>query len=100
MKCFRCGRWTREGLFIHLERQSSPVKPQTHLVCSDCAVDFWGWADEVRTILTRERVVAKREELEEREKRLRQRKAEVEKMRRELEKKLDLRELEVVGRVR
>lgn len=100
MKCFRCGGHTSEGIFIHLERPGSPVKPETHPVCSDCAVDFWRWADEARTILTHERVLAKREDLEERERRLSQREAELEKMRRKLEKKLDLRELEVVGRVR
>lgn len=76
------------------------MKPETHPVCSDCAVDFWRWADEVRTILTHERVLAKREELEEREKTLRQRKAEVDKMRRKLERKLNPGELEVLGRVR
>ena len=100
MRCFRCGRRTKEVLYIHLEKQRSPVKPETHPVCSDCAVDFWRWADEARTILTHERVLAKREELEEREKTLRQRKAEVEKMRRNLEQKLNPRELEVLGRVR
>lgn len=100
VKCFRCGRRTSDGLFIKIERQRSPVKPETHPVCSDCAVDFWRWADEVRTILTHERVLAKREELEEREKTLRQRKAEVDKMRRKLERKLNPGELEVLGRVR
>ena len=100
MRCFRCGRRTKEVLFIHLEKQRSPVKAETHPVCSDCAVDFWRWADEVRTILTHERVLAKREELEEREKKLRQRESEVKKMRKTLEKKLDRSEVEVVGGVR
>ncbi|MDH5702922.1 MAG: hypothetical protein OEY99_01805 [Aigarchaeota archaeon] len=100
MKCFRCGRRTGDGLFIRLERQRSPVNPETHPVCPDCAVNFWRWADEVRTSLTHEKLVRKREELEEREKRLRQREAEVKKMTRKLERELDLRELEVVARVR
>ncbi|MDH5361937.1 MAG: hypothetical protein OEY99_00565 [Aigarchaeota archaeon] len=100
LKCFRCGGHTSEGIFIHLERQGSPAKPETHPICSDCAVEFWRWADEPRTILTHERVLAKRGELEERERRLREREAEVKKMTRKLEKELDLRELEVVGRVR
>jgi len=100
VKCFRCGRRTREGLFIHLEREGSSVKSERHPVCSDCAVDFWSWVDEVRTILTHERVLRSRGELEEREKKLRQREAEVKKMRRKLENKHDLRELEVVGGAR
>lgn len=100
MRCFRCGRRTKEVLYIHLEKQRSPIKPETHPVCSDCAVDFWRWADEVRTILTHERVLAKKIELEEREKKLRQRETEVKKMRKTLEKKLDRSEVEVVGGVR
>lgn len=83
-----------------MERPGSPVKPEKHPICSDCAVDFWRWADEARTILARERVLAKMEDLEERERKLRQREAELEKMGRELKKKLGLRELEVLGRVR
>ena len=63
-------------------------------------MEFWRWADEPRTILTHERVLAKRGELEERERRLREREAEVKKMTRKLEREFDLRELEVVGRVR
>jgi len=100
LRCFRCGRRTKEALYIHLEKQGSPIKPETHPVCSDCAVDFWRWADEVRTILTHERVLAKKIELEEREKKLRQRETEVKKMRKTLEKKLDRSEVEVVGGVR
>ncbi len=100
MKCFRCGGPTREDIFIHLERKGSSVKPKRHSICSDCAVEFWRWVDEPRTILTHERVLAKREGLEERERKLRQREVELEKMRRQLKKKLDLRELEVLGEVR
>lgn len=100
VKCFRCGGRTREGIFIHLEREGSAINPETHPICPTCAVDFWKWADEVRTILTHERVLTRRGELDRRETRLKQREADVERMRRHLENKLHPRELEVVDRVR
>lgn len=76
------------------------MKPKRHPICPDCAVEFWRWVDEPRTILTHETVLAKKEGVEERERKLRQREEEIEKMRRQLKKKLDLRELEVLGEVR
>lgn len=92
-KCFRCKDRTSAGLFIRIEKRNSSLQPVMHPVCEKCALDFWRWADEVRTILSHEEVVKKRKELAKREMELKRKEA-------RLRKLLTYRRLEVLSRTR
>lgn len=64
-----------------------------HPICEKCALDFWRWTDEVRTVLSYEEVVRKRRELAKKEGELRTKQARFRRL-------VPSRRLEVVSRTR
>jgi len=99
-KCFRCDARTPQGLYITITKRGSVVDSQTHPLCVGCAVDFWRWADEMRTIMAYQSVVSAKEALSKREKRLRKREAIVRERERRLVEKAGNNKLEVLARAR
>lgn len=97
-KCFRCQARTPEGLYVTVARRGSAVDSQTHPLCSGCAVDFWRWADEIRTVMAYQSVRAMKEALRKREKRLKKREANVRRRERRLVERAGSKELEVLAR--
>lgn len=92
-KCFRCKDRTNAGLFIRIEKRNSSLEAVMHPICDKCAVDFWRWTDEVRTVLSYEEVVRKRKQLAKKEMELKRKEA-------RLRKLSASRRLEVLSRTR
>ncbi len=99
-KCFRCKARTPEGLYITISRRGSTVDSQTHPLCAGCAVDFWKWADEMRTIMAYQTVSSMKEALRTRERRLKKREANLRKREMRLAQRRENKQLEVLARAR
>ena len=92
-KCFRCKDRTNAGLFIRIEKRNSSLQAVMHPICEKCALDFWRWTDEMKTVLSYEEVMRKRKELAKRETELKRKEA-------NLKTLVPSRRLEVVSRTR
>ena len=97
-KCFRCNARTPQGLYVTIARRGSAVDSQTHPLCAGCAVDFWRWADEMRTMMAYQSVMSAKEALRNRERRLRKREANVRVRERRLIERAGNKKLELLAR--
>ena len=95
-KCFRCGVRSKAGLHLTMKKRGSDIGVVTHPICESCALSFWRWADEVRTVMTYSEARALKDKFEAKMRELRKRERAI----RRREKALNRDNEEVVGGVR
>jgi len=93
--CFRCKGRDQKGLYITIRKRGSVVGTVTHPVCSDCAISFWRWADQVETMIAYESLKSMKAGLKDEARELKRRETVV----RRRERRLGIRNDEVIARV-